>query len=133
MTKHEYIKKICLIVAEKSSCEKSKVGAIFITSDYEILATGFNEAPSKFKHCQGIKKCLNKNGKCIMTAHAELNAIAQAAKNGIALKGAFIYCTRKPCAECMKLLINIGIVAIYCETKNEKQTIYDSAIKIEQW
>ena len=133
MTKHEYIKKICFVVAEKSSCEKSKVGAIFINTEYEILSTGFNEAPSKFPHCQGKKSCIAADGKCHETAHAEMNAIGQAAKNGVILKNSILYCTRKPCSECMKLLINIGINEIRCSIVDEPINKYDTAIRIIQW
>ena len=41
--------------------------------------------------------------------HAEQNAIIQAAKQGIALEGATLYCTHQPCSICCKMIINSGI------------------------
>lgn len=42
-------------------------------------------------------------------AHAEQNAIIQAAKEGISLKGCVLYCTHQPCVVCAKMIINSGI------------------------
>ncbi len=44
--------------------------------------------------------------------HAEQNAIVQAAKLGVSIEGATIYCTHQPCSICSKLIINSGIVRI---------------------
>lgn len=46
---------------------------------------------------------------CQRTAHAEVNALAQAAKYGIAVDGATLYCTHIPCWPCTKALINAGV------------------------
>jgi dCMP deaminase len=48
--------------------------------------------------------------------HAEANAIAQAAKHGIATAGASIYVTLEPCLSCLKLSISAGIREIFYET-----------------
>jgi dCMP deaminase len=53
------------------------------------------------------------NGHCVRTVHAEANAIAQAAKNGVAIDGAEIYVTASPCLTCFKLVANSGIAAVY--------------------
>ena len=45
--------------------------------------------------------------------HAEQNVIVQAAKHGISLEGAELYCTTMPCVTCAKMLHNVGIHAIY--------------------
>ena len=41
--------------------------------------------------------------------HAEQNAIIQAAKLGISIEGATIYCTHQPCVICAKMIVNSGI------------------------
>ena len=46
---------------------------------------------------------------CIRTVHAEQNAIAQAAKLGISIDGATLYCHMTPCYVCAKIIINAGI------------------------
>ena len=42
-------------------------------------------------------------------AHAEQNAIIQAAKEGVSLNGCVLYCTHQPCVVCAKMIINAGI------------------------
>jgi dCMP deaminase len=53
------------------------------------------------------------DGHCIRTTHAEANAIAQAAKNGVAVNQSEIYVTASPCYNCFKLIANAGIKKIY--------------------
>jgi dCMP deaminase len=52
---------------------------------------------------------------CIRTTHAELNAIAQAAKVGVSTDGATMYCKMTPCYTCAKLIINAGIKRVVAE------------------
>jgi dCMP deaminase len=46
---------------------------------------------------------------CVRTAHAEQNAIAQAARNGVRIEGGILYTTASCCYDCGKLVINAGI------------------------
>jgi len=41
--------------------------------------------------------------------HAEQNAIIQAAKLGVNIDGATLYCTHQPCVLCAKMIVNAGI------------------------
>ena len=54
---------------------------------------------------------------CIRTIHAEQNAICQAAKNGVALENAILYCKMTPCRTCAMLIISCGIKAVKCQKK----------------
>jgi dCMP deaminase len=63
--------------------------------------------------------------------HAEANAIAQAAKNGIPTVDASIYVTLEPCLSCLKLLISAGIYEVLYETSfnsGENALVRDSFI-----
>ncbi len=120
MNKQLYIQQICEVVKSKSSCQKRQVGAVFVNDDFEILATGFNEAPKGFPHCD--RKLFQKHtcgDPCTRTVHAEQNAIAQAAKRGVALKGSRLYVTYLPCVDCARLLVNIGVVQVIAKEVNE--------------
>ena len=44
--------------------------------------------------------------------HAEQNAIIQAAKLGISIEGATLYCTHQPCVICAKMIVNSGIARV---------------------
>jgi dCMP deaminase len=67
------------------------------------------------------KNCDLKNG-CIHAVHAEENAISFAAKKGISLDGAILYCTSCPCYDCAKLIAQSGIdkVIYHDEYRDDK-------------
>jgi len=127
MNKHKYICEIAEVVMSKSSCFKRKVGAVFINEDYEILATGFNESPRGFGHCDAeFVKPFNIDSikgtcgnPCTRTIHAEQNAIVQAAKRGTALENSILYCTYLPCITCARLLVNLKIQSVYYKHENQ--------------
>ena len=109
---------------------RAKVGAV-IVRDKNILATGYNGAPAGMPHCTDVG-CLiyeskTPNGEteqnCFRTIHAEMNAIAQAAKNGASIKDGAIYITHTPCIHCLKVLVNTGIKEIHYEKPYKLHTL----------
>lgn len=50
---------------------------------------------------------------CTTAEHAERNAIAWAARNGIALLGCEVHVTHMPCLPCAMSMINAGVVAVH--------------------
>jgi dCMP deaminase len=126
----QYFLTITRQVAERSTCKRAKVGAV-IVRDKNILATGYNGAPAGLAHCTEVG-CLIYESKtpsgeieenCYRTIHAEINAIAQAAKNGVSIRDAAIYVTHTPCIHCMKVLINTGITQIFYERDYKANTV----------
>ncbi|HEY9188655.1 MAG TPA: dCMP deaminase family protein [Ignavibacteria bacterium] len=117
---HNYFMNIAKMVAERSTCNRAKIGAV-IVKDRSIISTGYNGAPAGLPHCTEvgclIYTSINPDGEeeqnCFRTIHAEINAIAQAAKHGVSIDGADIYITASPCYHCLKVLINVGIKNIY--------------------
>ncbi|MDQ7783014.1 MAG: dCMP deaminase family protein [Desulfomonilaceae bacterium] len=136
-TWHEYFLMAAKLVSVRSTCNSRKTGAV-ITKNNRILATGYNGAVHGAPHCtdKGPDYCLRrtigahdaeKYNYCI-SSHAEVNAIDQAARFGIALEGASLYCTLEPCNWCFKQLIQAGIKEIYFEeaydSKNKDFDLY---------
>jgi len=105
-----YFMKIASQVGTRSTCDRKNVGAV-IVRDKTILSTGYNGSIRGLAHCDDDGHMME-NGHCVRTVHAEANAIAQAAKNGVNVKGAEIFITSSPCWTCFKLLANSGIVKI---------------------
>jgi len=76
-------------------------------------------------HCDEIghqfKQTTHEDGKvtnhCVRTVHAEQNAICQAAKIGVAIDGATLYCKMTPCRTCAMLIISSGIKRVVAEKK----------------
>lgn len=114
----EYFMRICQHVSERSTCTHRKVGAV-IVKENRILATGYNQPPSGFPHCDSIG-CIRddlgipsgRNQEICYGLHAEQNALMQAAKFGISTNGATMYVTTKPCSVCARLIINAGIARV---------------------
>ena len=88
-------------------------------------------APAGMPHCTDagclIYQSRTPNGdieeNCFRTIHAEINAIAQAAKNGSSIRDASIYITHTPCIHCVKVLVNTGIKNIYYESPYKLHTL----------
>lgn len=103
-------------VAKRATCDRGKSGCV-IAKDRRIVATGYVGAPPGFPHCDEvghlIKQVLDEDGTarqhCVRTIHAEQNAICQAARCGIALDGAELYCRMEPCRTCALLIVSVGI------------------------
>jgi dCMP deaminase len=55
---------------------------------------------------------------CVRTTHAEQNAICQAARYGIALEGATLYCKMESCGVCAMLIISVGIPRVVARRRN---------------
>ncbi len=114
----EYFMEITRLVARRSTCMRRSVGAVLV-KDKNILATGYNGAPSGVAHCLDVG-CLRERmavqsgerHELCRGLHAEQNAIIQAAKHGTNINGATLYCTTMPCIICTKMLINAGILRI---------------------
>jgi dCMP deaminase len=108
---NEYFMGIAEQVATRSTCDRKNIGAV-IVRDKTILSTGYNGSLRGAPHCDEAGHDME-NGHCVRTVHAEANAVAQAAKNGVALDGGEIYVTASPCLACFKLIANCGIRTVF--------------------
>jgi dCMP deaminase len=117
----EYFLGIARLVSTRSTCLRRRVGAV-VVKDKQILATGYNGAPTGITHCDEVG-CLREKLKVpsgqrheiCRALHAEQNAFLQAARHGVNLNGATLYVTVQPCAICAKMIINAGINKIVIE------------------
>lgn len=117
----EYFVEITRLVAKRSTCLRRRVGAVLV-KDKNILATGYNGAPSGVRHCldtgclrEKLQVPSGERHELCRGLHAEQNAIIQAAKHGTNIDGATLYCTTMPCIICSKMIINAGIGRIIYE------------------
>ena len=116
----EYFMEITKLVSTRSTCMRRQVGALFV-KDKNILATGYNGAPSRMAHCSEAGCLREQMGipsgerhEICRGLHAEQNGIIQAARHGINLSGSTVYTTDSPCIICAKMLINVGATRIMC-------------------
>jgi dCMP deaminase len=104
---------MALVASSRSTCVRRRVGAVIVSENKRILATGYNGSPSGTRHCTDIG-CLRREldipsgerHEICRGSHAEMNAIAQAAASGVPISGCSVYVTHEPCSICSKLLIN---------------------------
>ncbi len=139
----EYFLDIVKAVAKRGTCDRGRTGTV-IAKDKHILVTGYAGAPKGLAHCDEVghqmKATVHEDGTasnhCVRTAHAEQNAICQAAKLGIALDGATLYCKMAPCYSCAKMIVNVGIKRVVCEkdyhaTKDTKELFKCAGVQLD--
>jgi dCMP deaminase len=120
----EYFMEVCRAVAKRATCDRGRSGCV-IAKDKQILVTGYVGSPKGIPHCDEVghqmKTVIHEDGHqsqhCVRTAHAEQNAIVQAAKLGVSIDGGTVYCKMTPCAVCCKMIINAGIKRVVCEKR----------------
>ena len=131
----EYFMEVCRAIAKRATCDRGRSGCV-IARDNQLLVTGYVGAPRGLPHCDDVghqfKKIQHEDGSvsqhCVRTVHAEQNAICQAAKRGISIDGATLYCKMTPCRTCAMLIINCGIKRVIAEKR-----YHDSADSIEMF
>ena len=118
---HTYFMDIAEAVSRRATCPRASVGAV-IVKDNRLVATGYNGALAGSRHCtdEGVG-CKMVDGHCKRTMHAEMNAVAYAARNGVSLQGTTLYLYGKDvCRECRNVLIAAG-VEFYMHRKTEAE------------
>lgn len=139
-TVEEWALDILRATQARATCDRGRCSALLL-KDNRILASGYVGSPQGLPHCDdeghefqetwvesgtppedGAPVLRTPEGtylvrkkSCIRTIHAEQNAIAWAAREGIALKGATLFTTLFPCHSCAKLILQTGIVSVVAE------------------
>jgi dCMP deaminase len=138
----EYFMEVSRTIAKRATCDRGRSGCV-IAKDKQILVTGYVGSPVGLPHCDEVghlmKKVIHEDDSisqhCMRTVHAEQNAICQAAKKGIPIDGATLYCKMTPCRTCAMLIINCGIKRVVCEKKyhlaeESEQMFKDSGVEL---
>ncbi|MGA3111469.1 MAG: cytidine/deoxycytidylate deaminase family protein [Candidatus Bathyarchaeia archaeon] len=124
-----YFLDLCEAVARRATCDRGRSGCV-IVKDKRIMTTGYVGAPAGLPHCDEVghdmRKVFDSTGNvtqhCVRTLHAEQNAIIQAARFGIPLEGATLFCKMTPCRTCAMIIINAGIKRVVCEKRYHADT-----------
>ena len=125
-------------ISKRATCDRGRSGCV-IARDRQLLVTGYVGSPAGLPHCDDVghqlKKLIHEDGHatqhCVRTVHAEQNAICQAARLGVSVTGATLYCRMTPCRTCAMLIINCGIVRVVCEARyhsaEDSETMFTEA------
>tara|TARA_Y100000034_G_scaffold136696_1_gene214997 strand:+ start:867 stop:1451 length:585 start_codon:yes stop_codon:yes gene_type:complete len=116
--KEEQYMSMAYIIAKRSTCLRREVGAVLVRKG-RIISTGYNGSPRNCVHCEEIGCYREQHNipsgqatEYCRAAHAESNAISNAAFVGVSTENAYAYVTTKPCIDCAKNMINAGIIKI---------------------
>ena len=133
-----YFMEVADAISKRATCDRGRSGCV-IAKNRQILVTGYVGSPQGLPHCDDVghqfKSVTHEDGHtsqhCVRTVHAEQNAICQAAKRGIAIEGATLYCRMTPCRTCAMLIINCGIVRVVAESRyhaaRESEELFSAA------
>lgn len=111
-------------VRTRATCDRGRSGCV-VVRQHRVLATGYVGSPPGLPHCDEsghlMRSVIDEAGvtrqHCVRTIHAEQNAICQAARYGIAIEGATLYCSMEPCRVCAMLIISVGITRVVCRSR----------------
>lgn len=96
--------------ASSKSKDSTKVGAVLVGPNNEVLLSAFNGPP------MGVDdkpERFERPAKYLFASHAEQNLIAFAARRGIRTEGMTVYVTHACCSSCAKTLIQAGIARVF--------------------
>jgi dCMP deaminase len=125
----DYFLRIAREVASNSKCYSRKIGAVLV-KDKAIIASGYNGPPRGMHPCRYtndfgdlyIDGCPRKeqsfaSGEGLHlcpAAHAERNALIQAARTGVSTKGTTLYCyCEQVCKDCASEIVNAGVERLF--------------------
>lgn len=112
------------VVSLRATCDRGRTGCVIVQGKHPVVV-GYVGSPPGMPHCDEVghqmKKVTHEDGTesmhCMRTIHSEQNAIAQAAKLGIALAGTTLYTKMAPCRTCAMLIVAVGIKKVVAEKK----------------
>ena len=115
-----YFLNIAEAVKEKSKDQITKIGAVIVGKDNEIVSTGYNSFPRGID--DDVEERQQRPEKYFWMVHGELNAILNAARIGVSTNGCKMYLTCGiPCSNCGRAIINAGITEVYCKVEDTTQ------------
>lgn len=100
----------------EATCKKVKVGSLIITENFSIVKGknhGLNHKCDEAECLRVMKYGENSKDHRLPSdcaaIHSEVDAICNAAEQGIPLSGATIFVTRYPCEACARAIVQSGI------------------------
>lgn len=101
------------LIATKSKDPRTKIGAVLVKNGI-IISEGYNGFARGVKDYE--ERYLNRELKYKFVVHGEANAVLNAVRHGINTSGSACYTQGLPCHDCMKTLIQAGVVEVIIHT-----------------
>jgi dCMP deaminase len=103
----DYLMGFAVAASQRGNCDRKQVGAVIVMNRH-VVCTGYAGALVGMPNCIEVGHDMV-NGHCVRTVHAEMNALCQAAAEGIAIRGGHVYSTTETCWPCFRALVAAGI------------------------
>jgi dCMP deaminase len=129
----EYFLHIAFAVAKRSKDPSTQIGVVIVDSSNHIVSTGYNGFPPSASDDRSYWQ--DREKKYPRVIHAEANAIAHAAKVGISLEGATLYCTHKVCNKhgCARMIIAAGIKnVVYAKSLTSNSAEWEADVRFAE-
>lgn len=115
-------------IASLSKDPSTKVGALIVGPAGEIRSSGWNGFP---RGVADDDRLYDRERKYTLIAHAEINAICNAARSGTPLEGCSLLVTAlHPCNECTKAIIQAGIRKVYAPRPPDQDHRWHESFKV---
>ena len=123
---------LCELISSWSEDQSRKVGAVIVGAAHEIRSTGYNGLPRGISVDPPSRHLKGDGEKYFWFEHAERNAIYNAARAGISIDGCTLYCNLFPCAECLRAIIQSGIMHLKTYIAPESDPSYQRSFQVAQ-
>jgi len=133
----DYFLEIMEATSKRATCDRGRSACVIVRNN-QLLVAGYVGSPKGLDHCDDVGHFMktvkhgdgSESNHCVRTVHAEQNAICQAARQGVSIKGGTLYCRMTPCRVCAMLIINCGIVRVVCERKYHRGAESEEMFKL---
>jgi dCMP deaminase len=130
----DFFMKTAFLLAEQSHCVSYHVGGLIVREN-RIISMGINGTPPGVENCDEHFEphCFNRSEHTEWSnqneIHAEMNALAFAAKHGVETNGCDMYVTMTPCNHCLKNIVMNGIKNVYYYFRYDKSDLNPNIVK----
>ena len=112
-------------ISSWSKDPSTKIGAICVGSQGQVLSQGYNGFPRGIKDRESYYA--DRETKLKYVVHAEMNVIYNATYHGVCLLGSTLYVTGLPvCSDCAKGVIQVGIKRVVMKEQEIPQKWVES-------
>jgi dCMP deaminase len=137
---------VALVIARRSKCSRSNVGAVIVTSDNQLAAASYNGPAAGYAPAwtdeKGCESWCGRSstrgselgvgyGLTCPSIHAEANALLRADWSQI--QGGTLYVTRSTCADCAKMVSNSGITRVVILTAPDSSDDHLEPIRVHDY
>lgn len=123
---------LCDHISQWTEDRDFQVGAVIVGPGLEIRSTGYNGFPRGVRSDVEERYDRGSGEKFFWFEHAERNAIYNAGRSGVPLKGCTIYVNRFPCADCARAIIQSGIKAVISPPKPKNDGALDHSFDVSE-